>query len=73
MTEPVSRSITRHLGCLLWAFVDEPVTMLKQPPRDERRRTTAIDSREIKAALDRIGIRSAPKCRSHRLWTGASP
>ncbi|MFF3607089.1 BREX system serine/threonine kinase PglW [Streptomyces sp. NPDC002463] len=37
--------------------VPELVSMLKQPPRDERRRITAIDSREIKAALDRIGIR----------------
>ncbi|MFF5929013.1 BREX system serine/threonine kinase PglW [Streptomyces hydrogenans] len=37
--------------------VPELVAMLKQPPRDERRRITAIDSREIKTALDRIGIR----------------
>ncbi|MFC8965097.1 BREX system serine/threonine kinase PglW [Streptomyces sp. NPDC057094] len=37
--------------------VDELVAMLKQPPRDERRRITAIDSREIKTALERIGIR----------------
>ncbi|MET8286054.1 BREX system serine/threonine kinase PglW [Streptomyces sp. NPDC005132] len=37
--------------------VDELVAMLKQPPRDERRRITAVDSREIKAALERIGIR----------------
>jgi serine/threonine protein kinase len=37
--------------------VAELVDMLKQPPRDERRRITAIDSREIKTALDRIGIR----------------
>ncbi|MFC7968164.1 BREX system serine/threonine kinase PglW [Streptomyces cinereoruber] len=37
--------------------VPELVTMLKQPPRDERRRITAIDSREIKGALDRVGIR----------------
>ncbi|MBT2386643.1 BREX system serine/threonine kinase PglW [Streptomyces sp. ISL-11] len=37
--------------------VDELVEMLKQPPRDERHRITAIDSREIKAALDRTGIR----------------
>ncbi|MFD0150486.1 BREX system serine/threonine kinase PglW [Streptomyces sp. NPDC055721] len=36
--------------------VPELVTMLKQQLRDERRRITAIDSREIKAALDRIGI-----------------
>ncbi|QIJ65190.1 BREX system serine/threonine kinase PglW [Streptomyces sp. JB150] len=37
--------------------VDELVEMLNQPPRDERRRVTAIDSRHIKAELDRIGIR----------------
>ncbi|MCX2185180.1 BREX system serine/threonine kinase PglW [Streptomyces sp. SKN60] len=37
--------------------VPELVTMLKQPPRDERSRITAIDSREIKTALDRIGIK----------------
>ncbi|MEV6616435.1 BREX system serine/threonine kinase PglW [Streptomyces sp. NPDC051051] len=37
--------------------VAELVDMLGQPPRDERRRITAIDSREIKTALDRIGIR----------------
>lgn len=37
--------------------VDELVAMLKRPPRDERRRITAIDSREIKTALDRTGIR----------------
>ncbi|MFJ4691109.1 BREX system serine/threonine kinase PglW [Streptomyces sp. NPDC088766] len=37
--------------------VAELVDMLKQTPRDERRRITAIDSREIKAALERIGIR----------------
>ncbi|MFD5708971.1 BREX system serine/threonine kinase PglW [Streptomyces pharetrae] len=37
--------------------VAELVEMLKQPPRDERRRVTAIDSRHIKAELDRIGIR----------------
>ncbi|MEK9522035.1 BREX system serine/threonine kinase PglW [Streptomyces venezuelae] len=37
--------------------VPELVTMLKQQPRDERRRITAIDSREIKTALDTIGIR----------------
>ncbi|MER6497971.1 BREX system serine/threonine kinase PglW [Streptomyces sp. NPDC001455] len=36
--------------------VDELIAMLKQPPRDERRRITAIGSREIKTALDRIGI-----------------
>ncbi|MFD7433332.1 BREX system serine/threonine kinase PglW [Streptomyces sp. NPDC059861] len=37
--------------------VDELVAMLKRPPRDERRRITAVESREIKTALDRIGIR----------------
>ncbi|MFD6434855.1 BREX system serine/threonine kinase PglW [Streptomyces venezuelae] len=37
--------------------VDELVTMLKQPPRDERRRINAVESREIKATLERIGIR----------------
>ncbi|MFR9673317.1 BREX system serine/threonine kinase PglW [Streptomyces sp. TR02-1] len=37
--------------------VDELVAMLMQPPRDERRRITAAGSREIKSALDRIGIR----------------
>ncbi|MEW2434181.1 BREX system serine/threonine kinase PglW [Streptomyces caniferus] len=37
--------------------IAELVEMLKQPPRDERRRVTAIGSREIKAALDRVGIR----------------
>ncbi|MGA5554609.1 BREX system serine/threonine kinase PglW [Streptomyces lavendulocolor] len=37
--------------------VPELVAMLKQGPRDERRRITAIDSREIKTALDRIGIK----------------
>ncbi|MFD8522098.1 BREX system serine/threonine kinase PglW [Streptomyces capillispiralis] len=37
--------------------VDELVEMLKQPPRDERRRVTAIGSREIKAALDKVGVR----------------
>ncbi|MEU8650739.1 BREX system serine/threonine kinase PglW [Streptomyces sp. NPDC048737] len=37
--------------------VAELVDMLKQTPRDERRRITAIDSREIKTALERIGIR----------------
>ena len=39
--------------------VDELVAMLKRPPRDERRRITAIDSREIKTALDRTGIRKS--------------
>ncbi|MFJ8697401.1 BREX system serine/threonine kinase PglW, partial [Streptomyces roseolilacinus] len=37
--------------------VAELVEMLKQPPRDERRRITAIGSREIKAALDKVGVR----------------
>ncbi|MGW7824289.1 BREX system serine/threonine kinase PglW [Streptomyces puniciscabiei] len=37
--------------------VAELVDMLKQPPRDERRRITAIASREIRTALERIGIR----------------
>lgn len=37
--------------------VAELVEMLKRPPRDERRRITAIDSREIETALKRIGIR----------------
>ncbi|MCY0946175.1 BREX system serine/threonine kinase PglW [Streptomyces antarcticus] len=37
--------------------VSELVAMLHQPPRDERRRITAVDSREIKAALERVGVR----------------
>ncbi|MFJ8546100.1 BREX system serine/threonine kinase PglW [Streptomyces sp. NPDC093586] len=37
--------------------VDELVEMLKQPPRDERRRVTAIDSREVRAALEKVGVR----------------
>ncbi|MFG2835949.1 BREX system serine/threonine kinase PglW [Streptomyces zaomyceticus] len=37
--------------------VSELVAMLQQPPRDERRRITAVDSREIKAALERVGVR----------------
>lgn len=37
--------------------VHQLVGMLEQPPRDERRRITAIGSREIKTALDTIGIR----------------
>ncbi|MFE2912585.1 BREX system serine/threonine kinase PglW [Kitasatospora indigofera] len=36
--------------------VDELVEMLRQPPRDERRRVDAVASREIKAALERVGI-----------------
>ncbi|GHD92023.1 BREX system serine/threonine kinase PglW [Streptomyces naganishii] len=39
--------------------VDELVEMLKQPPRDERRRITAISSREVAAALKNIGIRKS--------------
>ncbi|MGW2641562.1 BREX system serine/threonine kinase PglW [Streptomyces sp. NPDC001348] len=39
--------------------VDELVEMLKQPPRDERRRITAIGSREIAAALKNIGVRKS--------------
>ncbi|MFJ7421048.1 BREX system serine/threonine kinase PglW [Streptomyces uncialis] len=37
--------------------VDELVRMVHQPPRDERRRVTAVDSRAIKTALERVGIR----------------
>ncbi|NXY93075.1 NERD domain-containing protein, partial [Streptomyces sp. BR123] len=37
--------------------ITELVAMLNQPPRDERRRITAIDSREIKTALERVGVR----------------
>ncbi|MFI9309540.1 BREX system serine/threonine kinase PglW [Streptomyces triculaminicus] len=36
--------------------IAELVEMLKRPPRDERHRITAVESREIKAALERIGI-----------------
>ncbi|MDG9716038.1 BREX system serine/threonine kinase PglW [Streptomyces sp. DH24] len=39
--------------------VTELVEMLKQPPRDERRRITAIGSREVAAALKGIGIRKS--------------
>ncbi|MEU7209930.1 BREX system serine/threonine kinase PglW [Streptomyces sp. NPDC044989] len=39
--------------------VDELVDMLKQPARDERRRITAIGSREVAAALKSIGIRKS--------------
>ena len=39
--------------------VHQLVEMLKQPPRDERRRITAIGSREIEAALKNIGIRKS--------------
>ncbi|MFC9057968.1 NERD domain-containing protein, partial [Streptomyces sp. NPDC057074] len=39
--------------------VDELVHMLKQPARDERRRITAIGSREVAAALANIGIRKS--------------
>ncbi|MFC9813330.1 BREX system serine/threonine kinase PglW [Streptomyces virginiae] len=37
--------------------IAELIAMLQQPPRDERRRITAVDSREIKAALERVGVR----------------
>ncbi|MEV6315580.1 BREX system serine/threonine kinase PglW [Streptomyces sp. NPDC051776] len=37
--------------------VDELIAILKGPPRDERHRITAADSRQIKAALERVGIR----------------
>ncbi|MEU2301241.1 BREX system serine/threonine kinase PglW [Streptomyces antibioticus] len=39
--------------------VHQLVEMLKQSPRDERRRITAIGSREIEAALKHIGIRKS--------------
>lgn len=39
--------------------VRELVDMLKQPPRDERHRISASDSRAIKSALERIGIRGS--------------
>ncbi|MCH5676202.1 BREX system serine/threonine kinase PglW [Streptomyces gilvus] len=39
--------------------VHQLVEMLGQPPRDERRRITAIGSREIAAALKNIGIRKS--------------
>jgi serine/threonine protein kinase len=39
--------------------VHQLVEMLKAPPRDERRRITAIGSREIEAALKSIGIRKS--------------
>ncbi|MFE7760930.1 BREX system serine/threonine kinase PglW [Streptomyces sp. NPDC057438] len=39
--------------------VHQLVEMLKAPPRDERRRVTAIGSREIEAALKNIGIRKS--------------
>ncbi|MBB1257840.1 BREX system serine/threonine kinase PglW [Streptomyces alkaliterrae] len=39
--------------------VTELVEMLGQPPRDERRRVTAPGSREIAAALKKIGIRKS--------------
>lgn len=39
--------------------VDELVDMLKQAPSDERRRVTAIGSREVAAALKNIGIRKS--------------
>ncbi|MEV4109315.1 BREX system serine/threonine kinase PglW [Nonomuraea sp. NPDC049695] len=37
--------------------IDTLVEMLQRPAREERRRITATDSREIKAALGRVGIR----------------
>ncbi|MFI6637460.1 BREX system serine/threonine kinase PglW [Nonomuraea fuscirosea] len=37
--------------------IDELVEMLQEPARDERRRIAATDSREIKGALERVGIR----------------
>ncbi|WP_369201492.1 BREX system serine/threonine kinase PglW [Streptomyces sp. PU-14G] len=37
--------------------VDQLVAMMRQPPRDERHRVTPTASREIKAALERVGIR----------------
>lgn len=37
--------------------VSQLIEMLKQPPRDEKRRITATRSREIKTALERVGIR----------------
>ncbi|MFI6796167.1 BREX system serine/threonine kinase PglW [Streptosporangium canum] len=37
--------------------IDELVNMLQQPASDERRRIAPTDSREIKTALERIGIR----------------
>lgn len=39
--------------------VHQLVEMLKAPPRDERRRITAIGSREIETALKHIGIRKS--------------
>ncbi|WP_406357942.1 BREX system serine/threonine kinase PglW [Streptomyces sp. NBC_01635] len=39
--------------------VDELVEMLERPPPDERRRITAIGSREIAGALKKIGIRKS--------------
>ncbi|GGP06796.1 protein kinase [Nonomuraea glycinis] len=37
--------------------VDELLTMLRQPPRDERWRITPADSRAVKGALEQVGIR----------------
>ncbi|MEU1591273.1 BREX system serine/threonine kinase PglW [Streptomyces sp. NPDC005708] len=39
--------------------VAELVELFRQPPRDERRRVTGIDSREIAKALERVGIRKS--------------
>ncbi|MFD0661404.1 NERD domain-containing protein [Thermocatellispora tengchongensis] len=37
--------------------IDRLVEMLRQPARDERRRITPADSRQVKTALERVGIR----------------
>ncbi|GAA1011419.1 protein kinase [Acrocarpospora pleiomorpha] len=37
--------------------IDGLVEMLRRPARDERQRITATDSREVKGALERVGIR----------------
>ncbi|WP_432110155.1 BREX system serine/threonine kinase PglW [Streptomyces sp. AA1529] len=37
--------------------VDQLVAMLQRPPRDERHRVTPTTSREVKGALDKVGIR----------------
>ncbi|MFB6977428.1 BREX system serine/threonine kinase PglW [Streptomyces scopuliridis] len=39
--------------------VAELIELFRQPPRDERRRVTGIDSREIAKALERVGIRKS--------------
>ncbi|MFD4769399.1 BREX system serine/threonine kinase PglW [Streptomyces niveus] len=43
--------------------IDELVTMLKQPPRDARHRIAAPDSRDIKKALERVGIKPSEAAR----------